>query len=534
MGTYGRLREDLEPLFTDVLATTGSVVAALYRKNAMGEYAPVFWMPHKEGLEPSHVTSASDLASFIRVLDVDHFEMGSSTFRDNLVRRGLQAFGASKLLTIPLPGVASGRYIFNAGTASSYGERERELLIGYARRLGRALDAATLSVRVRGGVPWDYHELEVGAEAQPAPASGDARPFPLLSHVVEGDGFQDLVVRAHKLIGLPDACIMIEDAEGLVLAKAGPCGDVPSTGQWLSAFPRLPYLDWMEDSRQPVFVPSTDDVSGRGRLAIPLFGRKNYHGIVSVIPLTRDEVSAHVRLLTELRLSAMYLIRYKEASRGHVLRRSLSSVENERARIAIELHDETSQNLVALKVRIVTAQHALARGMADDAQGIMEDCARISDEILDGVNRLAANLRPSELSYLGLRPAIEAVAEARLTRAGIAYHISGNATDAHFGALAERMLLNGVVEAISNCARHSLAKNVEIEMRDEGSWFSIAVRDDGKGYDPSNAGNGIGVKAMRDCSRAIGGDFWIGSTPGTGTTVRFSVPMSQVEEVDGE
>ena len=215
--------------------------------------------------------------------------------------------------------------------------------------------------------------------------------------------------------------------------------------------------------------------------------------------------------------------------------RSLESVENERARIAVELHNETSQNLVALKVRLATARHALAKGLTEDAVGILEDCSRISDEILGGVNHLAADLRPSELAYLGLRQAIEAAAEARLPRAGIGFSVTGNATDVRFSALQESMLLSGVVEALSNGARHSHASHVEVEMHDDGSWLTIAVRDDGQGFDVgSSTGTGYGLKSMSDCASAIGGHFWIGSTPGVGTTVRFGVPTVFLEEANGE
>nr|WP_253904658.1 ATP-binding protein [Adlercreutzia sp. ZJ473] len=225
----------------------------------------------------------------------------------------------------------------------------------------------------------------------------------------------------------------------------------------------------------------------------------------------------------------------REASRSHILRRSLDSVENERARIAVELHNETSQNLVALKVRLATARRVLAKGLTEDALGILEDCSRISDEILSGVNRLATDLRPSELAYLGLRQAIEAAAEARLSRKSISFSVIGNATDVHFSALQESMLLSGVIEALSNCAQHSHASHVEVEMHDDGSWFTVSVRDDGQGFDTGlSEGTGYGLKSMSDCASAIGGYFWIGSTSGVGTNVRFSVPTMYLEEDDGE
>jgi len=532
MGAYGRLSEDLEPVFLEMLEKTDSVIITLYRRNSMGEYVPVFWAPREEGSEPSHVASASDVASFLRGVRGEPFEMDFATFKDGPVRRGLEAFGIKKLLAVPLSGEGRGRYFLTAGTTTAHDETDRESLVSLSTMLSALLTQATLSARVRGSVLPVYGDEAPDAPSPQLPGPSPAIAFSLLRLAVESGSFTRLVSKAAEIVGLEDPCISVEDADGLVLASHGLSSGDTTTSHWLSLFPRLPYLDWMEDSHRPVFVPSSKDAGGPGRLVAPLFGRKNYHGLVSVYPITRDEVLERAAFLTELRLATMYLVRCREASRGHVLRRSLASVENERSRIAIELHDETSQNLVALKVRLATAQQALAHGKLEDAIGIIDDCSRISDEVLDGVNGLAADLRPSELAYLGLRPAIEAAAEVRLSRVGIVYRLVGNATEAHFGALAERMLLTGVIEAISNCARHSLASEVEIEMNDDGGWFTIAVRDNGKGYTPREGG--AGIKAMRDCSQALGGAFWIGSDVGTGTTVRFSVPFGHLEEVEGE
>lgn len=508
-----------ERLLAEMLDSTKSRVCVLYRKNARGEYIPVFWMP--DGQEPARVASASDLASRLRMLHGQFLEMSISTYKDGAVRRSMESYGISTIASMPLQGTLRERYFLTAGKDQHYTDLDRDALASCARELSSLLETADLSARIRGAVNTKPNDVEENHS--------------LLERAAESGSFQELADLARDTLDLPGCVIAIEDQDGMLLAKRPMSDDWVPTFQWLSDPSRLPYLDWMEDSHRPVFVPDPCDQSGEGRFIFPLFGRKNYHGLFSVYPISSVRVIELAPTLSELKYASLYLIRCHEASRGHILRRSLDSVENERARISIELHNETSQNLVALKVRLATAQHALDKGAILDVSGLLDDCSRIADEVIGGVNRLSADLRPNELSYLGLRQAIEAAAETQLHRTGAGFSIKGNATDIHFSPLQESMLLSGVVEALSNCARHSRATHVEVEMHDDGSWLTIAVRDDGRGFNVSSSmATGVGIKSMHDCADAIGGHLWIGSTPDAGTTVRFSVPVTLLEEAGGE
>lgn len=535
MGAHGGLHKSMNAIIHEALHAAGGTVTALYRLGLGGSYVPVLWAPQDiAGETPSIVSSASDLASFLRSNHLETFVMEPATFKDGLVRRGLIAFGVRCLMVIPLHGDASGRYYLTCGRSEPFDEKTRTLLESYARRMESSLEEATLRARVRGSVlpVIDHSAWE---EADGWGPDGRSKALSLVDAAMEGCTFGALARRAVEALDVPGLRVAIEDPEGLVLATTQEDPEGLPSLSWLSSFSRLPYLDRLEDARRPVFVPLQDGPDSSGRLVMPLFGTRHLLGLVSAYPICRDEVVGLSDVLEGLRYATQYLLRCRQASRSYVLRRSLNSVENDRALIARKLHDETSQNLVALKVRLATAHRAIERGLLDDARGIIEDCARISDGLLDGVNQLAAELRPSELSYLGLRPAIEAAAESRLTRSGITYRITGNAMDARFSALQENMFLSGVSEALANCASHSNATSVEVEMYEAGNWFTIAVRDDGDGFDvtPRHLER-YGIKAMRDCIEAIGGSFWIGSDVGVGTTVRFSVPENLLEEVASE
>ena len=127
MSGYGQLHETTETWFDEALRSTGSNIVTLYRGNVSGEYVPVFWVPFEEGLEPPRVSSASDLASHFRGFHDSFFEMDGGTFKDASVRRGLEMFGISTLIVIPLPGSDSRRYCLSAGTAGSSTARSPSL-----------------------------------------------------------------------------------------------------------------------------------------------------------------------------------------------------------------------------------------------------------------------------------------------------------------------------------------------------------------------------------------------------------------------
>lgn len=529
MGTYGEFQRSIENIVNTLLVATGSKVAALYRLNSNGGYVPVLWTPCGVGREePPHVSAASDLAAFLRSNRVEPFVMEQDSFKDGPVRRGFDAFGISCLVVMPLDREARGRYYLACGRIEGFDGKPPTVFGAFAERIMTALDEATLRARIRGSI---LPILDSRSEA----VNESSSVLRLIGNAMEGCPLGTLVEEATGALGLPGSCITVEDTDGLILSTTEGNSTEPSSLDWLSGFSRLPYLDRLEETHLPVFVPLGIDPSSCGRLIIPLFGKRHLLGLVSVFPISRDEVNGKSDVFLGLRWAVQYVLRCREASRTHVLKRSLNSVENERVIISRLLHDETSQTLVALKVLLATAERALDRSALEDVRGIIEDCSRISDGILDGVNRLAANLRSSELSYLGLKPAIEAAAESKLVRPGIGFRLFGNATDVRFSALQENMLFKGVDEALANCAKHSHASSVEVEMFESGGWFTIAVRDNGDGFDVvARSLSSYGLKTMHDCAEAIGGSFWIGSESDAGTAVRFSVPIDLLEEVSDE
>jgi len=208
-----------------------------------------------------------------------------------------------------------------------------------------------------------------------------------------------------------------------------------------------------------------------------------------------------------------------------LLGKVISAQEDERRRIARELHDETSQVLTALGM-------ALHPPEAMTLERITE-LQRLVDRMHDGLHRLIVNLRPSVIDDLGLAAAIEAIAGSQLRRAGLNVRCElGVLQERRVDAAIEIAVFRAVQEAIVNVVRHSGASTVIIEggLADGHLW--IEIEDDGRGFDPASISpddrtlRGIGLIGMRERIDMLGGTLEIDSGPGQGTRVRIDVGVA--------
>ena len=509
-------------------------VAVLYRLDRTRGYTPVLWMAQTDGSVPPRLSSASDVSAFLRTRDRSIFSLRADAFRDSTMRRGFASFGIAELLVCPLETQGPGIYILTFGSDGPFSETA-----GNAARHVIACTSALLD-ELNRTVAQEAATIFLGEPASEEYGAYSATNIHLLRSVLASESFEHLIelVADH----LPSvANIVIEDENKHVLAALH---DSSSVQEGASPLNHLTHLDLAEQTRTSLTAPTAlfsfarpeDEAAAvECNLTKPLYGGDEFLGLLSLHGIDRATIDANRAFIATAAFAATYLIRNQQATRSHTLQQALTSVENERRRMAIDLHDETSQNLVALTVHLATAQRAFEKERFEDAMHLLEDCQCIADGILTEVNRLSSELRSSELTYLGLRSAIEGEANQRLPKAGIAYRLSGNALDRRFNALQETMLLKGVVEALSNCVRHAQASEVSIALDDDGTWFSIEVADDGTGFDdvsvrPTGSQATYGLKTMYDCAEALGGTFWIGSSPGEGTTVRFSIPDRLLEE----
>jgi signal transduction histidine kinase len=197
------------------------------------------------------------------------------------------------------------------------------------------------------------------------------------------------------------------------------------------------------------------------------------------------------------------------------LRNSIDTAEQARGRWARELHDETLQGLVGLRMLLSSARRSGSLRELGDA---IDHTKR---EIVN-LRALIAELRPAALDELGLGPAIETLAERSGASAGL--EVSTRVTlgeRARLAAETESTIYRLVQEALTNVAKHARAERVRVEVARANGTIEVVVEDDGRGFDAGQATEGLGLVGMRERVELTGGRLEIRSRPGTRVSARL-------------
>jgi PAS domain S-box-containing protein len=209
-----------------------------------------------------------------------------------------------------------------------------------------------------------------------------------------------------------------------------------------------------------------------------------------------------------------------ERARSEFLGRLVFAQEDERRRIAREMHDQFGEQLTALALRIGALKTAVGeRAEWQPLVGAIEEVAQRLDRDVD---QLVWQLRPTALDDLGLRAALANYVQDWSARVGVAatLHSSGLLDD-RLPADAETALYRIAQEALTNVAKHAHATNVEIVLERHGDHVQLVVEDDGKGLEveAEGSGRGFGLVGMRERAALVGATLDIESSPGMGTTI---------------
>ncbi len=209
---------------------------------------------------------------------------------------------------------------------------------------------------------------------------------------------------------------------------------------------------------------------------------------------------------------------------------ALESVrEEERTRISRELHDELGQQLTALRMDVSW----LASRLSPDQPGLVEKLNSMKatiDATVRSVRRISAELRPLVLNELGLVAATEWLVQDFAARSGIKTELDLD-LDEHTLALDDRLataMFRVLQESLTNVARHANASRVNVVLSGANGALVLKVQDDGKGIAPGEErkSGSFGLLGMRERMQALGGQVTLRSSPGEGTTVEVSVPLS--------
>jgi len=274
-------------------------------------------------------------------------------------------------------------------------------------------------------------------------------------------------------------------------------------------------------------------------LSIPLVARDRLLGVMNVA--TKDKqgfspeaislvTSVSDQIAVAIENAQLYeALQRKEQARGELLRKIMSVQEEERKRIARELHDEVSQSLTASAFNAEALLNKLPSD-AEEIKGRLEEIRDIAIRTMDEIHRVVYQLRPSLLDDLGLVAAVQWLADHYLEEAGIKVLFETVGSERPLSAEAESTLFRITQEAITNIARHAGAESVSIavEFRDQSA--AVHIEDDGHGFSVEEVTSsletdrGLGLLGMKERAELLDGYLKIEAQPGQGTKVYAEVP----------
>lgn len=207
--------------------------------------------------------------------------------------------------------------------------------------------------------------------------------------------------------------------------------------------------------------------------------------------------------------------------------REVRATEEERSRVARELHDDVSQQVAILNQRIELMRDAAERGAPPpDVMATVDDVGEGLRRIATSVRGIAHRMHPSSLDLLGLRAALEELARETRAVAPFEIHVAV-APDAE--RLPRELALGFyriAQEALRNIQKHAAAGRVALGLVVQQGQAVMEVTDDGVGFAPAHGGPGLGVSSMQERARLLGGYTVVSSMPGNGTTVRVTLPVA--------
>jgi two-component system, NarL family, sensor histidine kinase UhpB len=221
-----------------------------------------------------------------------------------------------------------------------------------------------------------------------------------------------------------------------------------------------------------------------------------------------------------IELAFLRMLRRLEAERRRAGSAALAAQEQERARVARDLHDEVNQSLTGLLLRLEAVREAAPPALEPE----LAETKALDNQAMRELLSLARQLRPTALDDLGLAAAVAGQVE-QLGHSEVEAEFAAEGSFSDLGDDAQLVVYRVAQEALSNAGRHSGAGHVAVTLRRrEDGGVALTVSDDGRGFAFEESERGLGIGGMRERALLIGGELTIESRPGAGTTVRLAVP----------
>lgn len=240
--------------------------------------------------------------------------------------------------------------------------------------------------------------------------------------------------------------------------------------------------------------------------------------------------------IEELSKSLNSMLNTMDMQRKKAAASVIKAQEEERKRIARELHDETSQSLTGLVIGIRMVQEIVPDYMPD-VQERLENINDLAHATLNEVHTMAVRLRPSVLDDLGLAAALRSYAKEYTENTGIPVEMQLLGMSHRLTPELETVLYRVIQEALTNVARHSNATSCRVTLRRKEQVVQVVIEDNGQGFDSQTVmlsdekGHGLGLHGMKERIELVGGSLEFDARPAKGTTIFIEVPLQNKEGI---
>lgn len=448
-------------------------------------------------------------------------------------------------------------YLTEKHGGGPFSEEDERLAIALASQAGVAVQNARLygsSMASEVAARRRLRELDVVQEIGSA-LLGELDPTRVLRTIVHEA--LELMGASAAYVAMPD-----EDGERLHIRVAAGRGTGAVEGLDL---PRAGSLnDYAMRVLEPILVddvatdqrgssPVAEVLKARSMIVAPLVDRRKAVGALVVLHSERsffkDDDLFIVRRFADLASMALRNARLisserdrahmeaelqeshlREQMRADTLHAVIRAQEDERARIARELHDSAGQAMASILLLLKLTEQATS---LEDMRSRVTDLRQLASQTAGDVRRIAMELRPSLLDDLGIEAAIQRQCSDLQERSGLridaAVRISGRLEPE-----VETVVYRIVQEALTNAVRSADATSIDVSLDDVGGVLRLSIRDDGRGFDPDAVPLGLGLLGMKERAELLNGKLEITSAAGVGTTVELRVPLSAPGKVGPE
>jgi len=239
-----------------------------------------------------------------------------------------------------------------------------------------------------------------------------------------------------------------------------------------------------------------------------------------------------IAVLSVIAIYLQYSRKQLEAAKERQMQLSgllINAAEQERSRVASELHDDFSQRLAILALGLENVQEATPASFGDVHKQLRE-LSKSTSELGTDLHTLSHQLHSSTLESLGLVPAVGALCNEFTAKQGVKVDFTSNEIPRSLYPDVALCIFRIAQEGLRNLKKYSGVEEAEVALRMTGHRLEISVRDEGRGFDLSELrqNEGLGIRSMEQRARLLGGEFEIHSEPGKGTTLKAWVPLKPV------